>query len=458
MKLSKAYVVKNLSTPIVAILIFTFSAGMLLFFRKDIEGKNLFMMIGMTVSYYSYINLNKDPWKRISRGILIGLFAILLILLVSQTVLGAHSNEEFDFMCFYMQGQLGVHHLSFYDPNSFRFLLQHNNYHFAFSEAFKSEILDVGLLSPPITMLFFAPLASIDYHTSKVILVLLTFIFIIANTILANVVFVKKERSLYSFFLIFIIITLMPGTQTTIGFNQTNFFLLFFLILAMYKINKPISGFYLALSLIIKPISGILILFFVFHKKWKQVIYFIVTGISLLLITGLIWGFQNIFDFVQSPPTLRLPQELYIQHINQSLIGVLNRNLQFYGLGSNLINILYYVITIILLAGTFISSKKLNKVNSYLAFLPFILFMLMVYPSSLTHYMVYLIPIVIYFLFLKINLKNFWIIFLLALSFAVTDVFFTYLILWIAFVYISLSYHTLMIFQKSLNVNNKVNA
>lgn len=457
MKLIQSFLFKNLKTPLVAILIFIFSAGMLLFFRKDVQGKNLFMLIGITASYYSYININKDPWKQIAKGILIGLFAILLILLVFQTILGANSNNVFDFLCFYMQGQLGVHHLNFYDPNSFAILLKNENYPFTFTEAFRAEILDVGLLSPPITMLFFAPLASIDYHTSQVILASLTFIFIIVNTILVNVVFVKKERSLYSFFLIFIIIVLIPGTQSTIGYNQTNFFLLFFLILTMHKMNKPISGVYLALSLIIKPISGILILFFIFHKKWKQVIYFVVTGAVLLFITGLIWGFQNIFGFIQSPPTLRLPQELYTQQINQSLIGVLNRNLQFYGLASGLINILYYVVIIILLAGTYISSKRLYKVNNHLAFFPFILFMLMVYPSSLAHYMVYLIPIIVYFLFLKIDLKYVWIVLLIALSFAVTDVFFTYIILWIALLYISLSFPMSMIFLRSLNIINEVN-
>lgn len=442
---------KNLKTPIVAIIIFIFSAAMLLFFRKDLEGKGLFMLIGITLSYYSYLNIHNERFRQISRGILIGLFAILFLLLISQTILGAKSNEEFDFMCFYMQGQLGVHHLNFYDPHSFSILLENINYHFTFSRVFKSEILDVGLLSPPITMLFFAPLASIDYHTSKVILAVFTFTFIIANTILANVVFVKKGRSVYSFFFIFIIITLVPGTQSTIGFNQTNFFLLFFLILTIHKINKPISGFYLALSLIIKPISGILILFFIVQKKWKQVAYFVATGAGLLLITGLIWGFQNIFGFIQSPPTLRLPQQLYIQHINQSLIGVLNRNLEIYGIAPKITNVFYYGSAIILLVGTCISSIRLNKVNSYLAFFPFILFMLIVYPSSLTHYMVYFIPIIIYFLFLDFYPKYVLTILLISLSFAVTDVFFTYIILWSSLLCLSISFPTLMRFQQTSN-------
>ena len=207
----------------------------------------------------------------------------------------------------------------------------------------------------------------------------------------------------------------------------------------------------MALSLIIKPISGILILFFIVQKKWKQVAYFVATGAGLLLITGLIWGFQNIFGFIQSPPTLRLPQQLYIQHINQSLIGVLNRNLEIYGIAPKITNVFYYGSAIILLVGTCISSIRLNKVNSYLAFFPFILFMLIVYPSSLTHYMVYFIPIIIYFLFLAFYPKYVLTVLLISLSFAVTDVFFTYIILWTSLLCLSISFPTLMRFQQALN-------
>jgi hypothetical protein len=360
----------------------------------------------------------------------------MFLILLAESFKAATSNTEFDFMCFYMQGQLGLHHLNFYDPNSLKIFMQNNNFNYAFSPAFKSQIIDVGLLSPPITMLFFAPIGSIDYHTSRLIFAILIFIFIFANAILANIIFLKNNRSFYSFLFILIIIMFLPGTSETIGYNQTNFFLLFFLLLTIYKIDKPISGFYLAISLIIKPISSLLVLFFVSDKRWKAVIYFVATLIALFSITGFLWGMQNIVGFFQSPPTQRLPEGLYLQNINQSLIAVLNRNLKRYELTHTFINSIYYLSATIMVLLSYIASKGLNRLNSYMSFFVFVLCMLMIYPSSLWHYMVYLTPLLVYFLVRKQNKKYFWMIILPALVFVTTEVFFTYLILWLVLLYL----------------------
>lgn len=435
MKLADSFLLKNLKTLIVSTIIFFLAAGTRLFFRDDVGGMTFFTMASFTASYYAYHNL-RTQWKQISRGILIGLATWMFLILVMETVKAAISNAEFDFMCFYMQGQLGLHHLNFYDPDSFKILLQNNNFNYTFSPEFKSEILNVGLLSPPITMLFFAPLSSMDYHTSRLILAILIFISIFGNAILANIIFAKKDRSVYSFLFIFIIIMFLPGTSETIGYNQTNFFLLFFLLLTIYKINKPISGFYLAISLILKPISGFLILFFISGKKWKPVIYFAATLIVLFSITAFFWGFQNIVGFFQSPPTQRLPQGLYVQNINQSILAVLNRNLERYWLSQSMINSIYYFTAIIMTVLSYIASKRLNKLNIYFSFFVFILCMLMIYPSSLWHYMVYLTPLLVYFLLIKQDKKYFWVIILPSISFLNTEVFFTYLILWMVLLYI----------------------
>jgi hypothetical protein len=437
MKSTQNNLIKNSGTPVVAIIIFFFAAAIRFFFRDDHAGRTLFIMGSFVASYYAYHNLNTQ-WKKLSRGILIGLATFMVLIVLSETLEAATSNKEFDFMCFYMQGQLGLHHLNFYDPESFKILLQNHPFNYNFSKDFKSQILDVGLLSPPITMLFFAPLSTIDYHTSRLILTILSFIFIFADAFLANKIFVKQNRSFYSFLFILIIILSLPGTSETIGYNQTNFFLLFFLLLALYKIDKPISGSYLAISLIIKPISGLLILPFISAKKWKPVVYFLATVVILFSVTAFLWGTENIIGFFQSPPTKRLPQGLYVQGINQSLIGVLNRNLERYSFPPPYINSVYYFLTAIMITLSYFASRRLNKLNIYLSFFVFVLCMLMVYPSSLWHYMVYLTPVLVYFLVAqKQNKKYFWIIMLPAISFLGTEVFFSYFILWAVLLYLA---------------------
>lgn len=452
MNLTQNFLLKNLKTPIVAIIVFFIVAAMLLVFQKDTGGKTFFMMGSLAASYYAFHNLATE-WKRISKGILIGLSAILFLFMTFETIKAATTNAEFDFMCFYMQGQLGLHHLNFYDASSFKILLQNYNFNYNFSNTFRNEILNVGLLPPPISMLFFAPLASVDYHISRLILAILIFIFIFGNTFLANLIFAKEQRSAYSFLFIFIIIMLLPGTNGTIGYTQTNFFLLFFLLLAIYNINKPISGFYLALSLIIKPISGFMIFFFISNRKWKSIIYFLATVIVLFSVTAFFWGFENIIGFFQSPPTKRLPLYLYEQNNNQSILAIFNRNLKEYGLTRNIINLIYYFSVIVLIGLSYLASKRLNKTNLYLSFCTFILCMLMIYPSSLNHYMVYLSPLLIYFLFLKKDKKYFWLIILPAVSFLRTESFFSYLILWIFLLYISFFLSKSHYIKESVTVN-----
>jgi hypothetical protein len=442
MKFASDILSKNYKILFFAIVAFIISAGILFLFKEGIGGKTFFMSVCIIAAYYSYHNLNNTDWKQVSIGTLLGLAIFQFTLLVFLTIKAANSGTEWDFMCFYMQGMLGKHNLNFYDPNSFDFLLNNIDFNYPFSESFKSEILNVGLLSPPITMLLFAPLASLSPETSRIVLSILVSIFILINAQLANIIFVKKERSIYSLLFIFIIIMLLPGTLTTINFNQTNFFLLFFLLLAIYYINKPISGIFLALSLIVKPLSGILILFYILSKKWRAVIYFVATGIALVLLTGFIWGFDNILGFFESPPTQRIPQFLYEENVNQSLISILNQNLKSYGFSQHLVNFSYYLGSIFIIGLTFFISLRFSKRSIYLSFFPFIISMLIIYPSSLSHYMVYLLPLFIYFLLLVKGEKYLWLMLLPALSFAKTEIFFTYLILLGGLFIISLFFET----------------
>ncbi len=433
----------------VALVVIIILSALMLLLRDDHDGRVFISIIILISAYYSYQNLKKDSIKQYSKGILIGLSILLFMTIIKFTIGAINSKEQFDFMCFYMQGQLGVHNMNFYDPHSFQILLTKVNYplifeqhttiaHFVFKEGIKNEILNVGLLSPPITMLFFAPLASFDYQSSRTVFSVFVALFIILNAVLANFVILKKERSIFSFLLIFIIIAVIPGTYNTIYLVQTNFFLLFFLMLSFYKVDKPISGLYLALSVIFKPISGILLLYFIINKKWKSVTWFLISSVILLLITGFIWRFDNLTSYILSPPTQRLPHSIYVQEVNQSLIGLLNRNLEIYGLSNFVISFIYFSLSGIMAGLTIITSKNLQKVNSQFSFLSFIPLMLLIYPSSLIHYMVYLIPVFLYFIFLNKGEKYLWMLLVPAFIFLSSETFFSYLIIWIMFLYAGL--------------------
>ncbi len=419
----------------VAFLVFIGFGLSLLILRKDIEGKTFHMLISMIFLYYAYHKWRKQGYNHIVVGIIFGLASLFISTLFIQTYLAIQSPEQFDFMCFYMQGQLGLHNLPFYDPESFKILLNTVKYPFTFQSGIKAEILDVGMLSPPITMLFFTPLTFFDYTTSKIIFSVSILVFIFINAFVANTIFIKSGRSFISYLFILVIIILDPATNNTIAYLQTNFFILFLLLVTFKYIEKPSAGIFLALSIVFKPITAIFILYFIFNEKWKSVLYFSITSVILLFLTTYFWGIDNIISFFVSPPNERLPYNLYTQGINQSLIAIFNRNLTAYGIGFRTITILYFFFAGIMTIITIFASRKIAKYDNKLAFLPFIPLALIIYPSSLSHYAVYLLLIIMYFMFIPNGEKYFWIILIPAISFINNEAFYAYLTIWLILVY-----------------------
>ena len=435
--LSSSTYLKGVASALVTFGVF---GGLLLFFKYDNAGRSFFLLSCVITSFYAYYSRNEYGRKEMYRGILFGLASLFLLILVIGTIKAIVSKAEWDFLCFYMQGLLGAYKLNFYDAHSFQTLLSHVQFNHTFSDSFKAEILDVGLLSPPVTMLFFAPLTSFDYETSKTIFSILIFLFILLDVVIANQLFFKKERSIHSLLLTFIILILLPGTLETVFYNQTNFFLLFFILLTIKNINKPSAGIYLALSIVIKPITGILFLFFIIHGRWKAAMAFVVTGSLLVAMTAMIWGIHNVTGFFTSPPTSRLPYYLYEQPLNQSIIALFNRDIKFAGVSQHMIDLLYYYAAAIILGATIIVSKKLSNRGLLVSFFPFILCMLMIYPSSLDHYMVSILPICLYLLSLKENNLFFWILLAVGFSFLYNEVFFSYVVFFIILSWLAWSY------------------
>jgi hypothetical protein len=167
---------------------------------------------------------------------------------------------------------------------------------------------------------------------------------------------------------------------------------------------------------------------------------FVVTGSLLVAITAMIWGIHNVTGFFTSPPTSRLPYYLYEQPLNQSIIALFNRDIKFAGVSQHMIDLLYYYAAAIILGATIIVSKKLSNRGLLVSFFPFILCMLMIYPSSLDHYMVSILPICLYLLSLKENNLFFWILLAVGFSFLYNEVFFSYVVFFIILSWLAWSY------------------
>jgi hypothetical protein len=189
----------------------------------------------------------------------------------------------------------------------------------------------------------------------------------------------------------------LPVTYNSIASSQTNFLLLFFILLIYKNPEDWKSGMYLALSVVIKPIAAIWFLYYLINKKWTPLISFVLTGFLILFITVIWFGIDNYVSFFTSPPTSRLPEFVFTEPINQSLLATMSRFSIKSGMDF-LIN--YKGLLVLIISGLFtiiagIISRHYSKSNPGFSFLIFIPLSLLIYPSSLSHYSILLLPIFI---------------------------------------------------------------
>jgi len=401
------------------------------FYKNDIEGKTFYLLVWVILGYTAFHYRDHSRWKDHARGLILGLATFQFLMIFHNTAKTLIYPQEWDFLCFYMQGLLGKYHLPFYDPSSFDIVLNSYTPPINYTSSFRSEILNVGMLSPPITMLYFTPLTMFDYFTAQALVSFLIICSIFICVYLANSLVPKEIKSVYSALFIFIILMLIPGAHTTIVYGQSNFFILMFILLMIRNIRNSSAGAYLALSMVFKPLTAFLILYFVINRNWKALFSFILMTMVLLGLTIGIWGMDNILSFIQSPPTRRLPQSLYIQEINQSFVALLNRNLLPAGFTSQQVMGLFLAGSAVFVTASVYSSMKVFRINPFLALVPFVLTMLMIYPSSLNHYMIYLFPLFIHIAFIRREDILFWLLVIIGVSFLHSATFFAYFTFWL---------------------------
>lgn len=309
-----------------------------------------------------------------------------------------------DFMCFYLFGNVGISGLNFYDPHAFMQVFNDLNLQSIVGDGLTSEVVNVGFWYPPPSMFLFLPLGIFSLKTGYIIWQTVIILFLLIDILLIikwfpynlNVTYNKKTTG----FLLAILILLFPGIDDSILISQTSSIFLFFLILLLKYPDNWKSGIYLILLIIIKPLAIFLALYFLFYKKWKVLISCLITGCLIIGISSLYFGFNSFLIFLKSPPTSRIPLEIFYESTEQSLFAVLLRlQFRFYGyINFQNIKMLTYVLSIPIVLITLYSSKLLSKNNRILAFMIFIITALLLYPNTLWSYRIIVIPIMAYLL------------------------------------------------------------
>jgi hypothetical protein len=345
-----------------------------------------------------------------SKNIVSGAFLFLLIYLSKKLFITFQQIPEWDYCCFYLFSKVGLLTNDFYNPDVFEKVFSTINYPISLSNDFMEEIVKVGFWYPPPSMILFLPLGLLEIKTSYLIWQSIITAFFLIDIYLLTRLFpsgkMKSGEGKFIFSLVPVIL-LFPYLTIPVLFSQTISLFLFFSILLVSNINSWKAGIHLVILIIIKPLAAIFCLYFLFFGKWKILFASTITGLIVLVISILFFGYEPILHYLISPPSIRMPEFIYLE--SESILGLLKNAQRDYPLYLSSVNVklTYYLLSAILTLATLFFLNKLARYSSILSFLIFIPLAMLIYPVSGSNYDIMLLPVIVYIYCEKLFSKNF---------------------------------------------------
>jgi len=351
-----------------------------------------FIAILTCLCFYILQSENKTltKWTRI---IYYGIFVYVICVFLIKVNYRIHNYQVWDFSAFYLWGKAAAQGYNFYLPENLQIVFSSLNFPISNSDDFITEIVNVGFLYPPPTILYFLPLGYMSYNTALIIWTLFISIFLIGSIYQVYIQFFRKYR-LNGLILVTILFLTLKSVNDTISSSQTNFILLFSLLLMRKYANNKYAGIILAFAFLTKPYILIFGIFFLIIKNWKAIIYFFATTALLSMLSIMIIGKVTFLSYLANNSTQRMPKWVFSEPINQSLHAILLR--------ANLITLdkpyVYLIISALILGIVLVLVKYLANRKQYdLIWALLLLAGLLIYPGTLSYYGVLLLFIIFQF-------------------------------------------------------------
>jgi glycosyl transferase family 87 len=222
-----------------------------------------------------------------------------------------------DFQGLWLYGKIVDAGLNPYLPSSFPPIAGPGPY----AEHFREQIIDVGAVYPPPSLLFFAAFGRLPMNTAIVPwMLLMTAAFIGMIVLLRRTFFHGKGWEEWAFVLTLAL--LLPGTIATFGQAQVNFIAVLCVLSAWRSRHKNVSGMYLVIATVMKLLYGFLWFYPLLRRQWKAVMAIAVTGAASMLASIAVLGWKAVATYMfDNPVTHRLPSYYFVFWVNQSLVG-----------------------------------------------------------------------------------------------------------------------------------------
>jgi hypothetical protein len=352
------------------------------------------LAVALVVGYHYRKTLTQPQY-----ALVIGLLLGALVAYGGRTAFIMRSNianpPEWDFIAYWLGGKTLVSGQSIYESEPF--------YEFAdtidveLSEEFTHEILDVGLYYPPPTAFMILPLGFFDLHTAYLVWYIVQTLVIGGIIYLLWRVFLPQsgwEGLVFSAAMLL----MLRSTAHTLAIGQTNFFILLMVMLYFRMRPRAISGVWLAIATFVKPYVAGLGLYLLLKRRFSIIGATVATALVIALASILVFGLDMFTNYFTNPPIGRAPAGVYTEPVNQSLLATTLRLTGYdYGDKSPVMYPVFLVIAAAVGLITVFLIWRLTEKDDDLAFLLNLIMLLLIYPATLMHYSVLLLPPLFWF-------------------------------------------------------------
>lgn len=294
---------------------------------------------------------------------------------------------EWDFLVFWLDGQVAVRGLNFYEPASY----QNFPLPISPSPSFKPEILDVGFKYPPPTMLLFMPLGLLDFRVGIGLWYAAHGAILGLCVALLWKTFLDKY-GLAGLVLAVALVAVIAGTFSTLQFAQTSFLALLMVLLFWRNRERLRGGMWLILGALVKPFLLILLMVPILRKQGRVLLGALITVGFVSALTLALVGWDTFLTYITDNPAGRAADFLYVETTNQSLLATILRLSEFdIDYRSALIHPVYIATAAILTAITGWLLYSLGDEFAHWGLSLALILALIVYPATQIFYSVLLI-------------------------------------------------------------------
>ena len=294
------------------------------------------------------------------------------------------SPPAFDIGVFWIEAKVAMSGQNFYDPTFSHAIGSSMGY----SEAVASELF---FWYPPPTMLLYLALGMLDLTSAAAAIYLVSGIAAVACTILLWRLFLHDAGPI-GLLSAATLLTVSHPAITTVFFGQSNYLVLLFVLLFWSQLRSRTAGIWFVLANVVKPVMLPLALLLVARQRRSALGMAMLTLAALGVASLLILGGDTTFAYLRQGPQQLAPDWLYQQDVNQSLLAVVLRATgDSFALGGPVTNYLYLNLAAILAALTaFICLRR--GTDEWTAVALLVTLGLLIYPGTLEHYYLVLIP------------------------------------------------------------------